>query len=200
MNDKPLVIISNTAEKTVETSINNRVSAGTMNQVFAMCFLGATLLSSPLHNTSIPTFSQDTGRYIQYSDLNWAGKVATVNNECAIDLLKVNNLNKIEKIAAFENDWNGNGGKVFTSQAISVFKEIINTLDKQPQIAPTGRNTLLMQYELEDKSLLAFEVGEKKVEKVYVPQGDYAKAEAEVFTENMALKMKESVKQFYGFK
>lgn len=199
MSAKPLVIISNTTEKTIETSVNNKFSSVIINSAAAL-FLGTTLLNSPLHNNTIPVYNQEPVKYIQYSDLNWTGKTKTVNNEFTIDLLRLDNLNKIEKIAAFENDWNGNGGEAFTSQAISVFKEIINTLDKQPQIAPTGRNTLLMQFELEDKSLLAFEVGEKKVEKVYVPQGDYAKAEAEVFTENMALKMKESVKQFYGFK
>ena len=85
----------------------------------------------------------------------------------------------------------------FSSKVISFFRSVIEILDKQPQIAPTGRNSLLMQYELEDNSVLAFEVCESRVEKVFVPKGDYSKAEAETFTNNMEQRIKESVTLFY---
>ena len=56
---------------------------------------------------------------------------------------------------------------------------------------------LLLQYELDDKSLLAFEVSENHTEKVYVPKGDYSMAQMDTFTENVEQRIKESVKFFY---
>lgn len=72
-------------------------------------------------------------------------------------------------------------------------------LIKQPQIAPTGRNSLLLQYELDDKSLLAFEVGEKRTEKVYIPQGDYSLVQTDSFSEHIGERINECVECFYGF-
>lgn len=118
----------------------------------------------------------------------------------ALDLMKVENLNKIKKMALFDDDWNGTGGSAFSEGAINLFKVIINTLEKQPQIAPTGRNSLLMQYELDDKSLLAFEVSERRTEEVYIPKGDHSLAQTKVFTENVSQQINESVVHFYGFK
>lgn len=117
-----------------------------------------------------------------------------------IDLMRVENLNKINKMSLFDDNWNGTGGKTFSFHAISFFKTIIETLIKQPEIAPTGRNSLLMQYVLDDKSLLAFEVSENKAEKVYIPRGDYSIAQMEEFTENIVQRIKESVEIFYGLR
>lgn len=115
----------------------------------------------------------------------------------AIDMMKVENISKIRKMTLFNEDWNGTGGRAFSSNALALFESIIEMVDKQPQIAPTGRNSLLMQYELDDKSLLAFEVSENRTEKVWVPKGNYAMAQIEIFTENLGQQIKESVKLFW---
>ena len=112
--------------------------------------------------------------------------------------LKQENLAKIEKMAHFEPDWNGNGGAKFTTGAIDTFKEVIGVLNKQPEIAPTGRNSLLMYYELANESRLIFEVSENKAEKVYIPHGDYAKANIQIYTSNVSYKINEAVENFYG--
>ena len=57
-----------------------------------------------------------------------------------------------------------------------------------------------MQYELDDKSLLAFEVSESRTDKVYIPEGDYSAAQTDVFTKDVKQKIKESVEEFYGLK
>ena len=101
-------------------------------------------------------------------------------------------------MALFDYDWNGTGGSAFSQNAIALFESIIEMLDKQPQIAPTGRNSLLLQYELDDKSLLAFEVSENRTEKVYIPKGNYAMVQMDTFTENIGQRIKESVELFYG--
>ncbi len=144
-------------------------------------------------NNSIYCINAERGAY---------GKQDTVDLPMgqAVDLMKIVNLNKINKMSLFDDNWNGTGGSAFSEGAVSLFKTILEMLERQPEIAPTGRNSLLMQYELDDKSLLAFEVGENKVEKVLVPKGDYSMVQMEVFTDELGQKIKECVKEFYGIK
>ncbi len=106
------------------------------------------------------------------------------------------NIHKIEQMALFENDWNGNGGEKFTPEAIAYFRNIIQKLDKQPDIAPTGRNSLFIQYEL-NNNILAFEIAVDKTEKVYVPNEDYSHAQVEQFSTDVISKIQDSVKNFY---
>lgn len=111
--------------------------------------------------------------------------------------MKNKNLNKIKKISLFEDNWNGTGAEKFTESAICYFKTIIKKLKRQPEITPTGRNSLLMQYKLNDHSLLAFEISENKTEKVYIPKGNFQKAKAETFYKDIIHKIEESVDLFY---
>ncbi len=115
-----------------------------------------------------------------------------------LDLMVVKNLDKINKISLLEDDWDGEGAMAFSQKAIQLFKTIIESLVEQPQITPTGRNSLLMQYEREDKSVLAFEVGENKTEAVFVPKEDFSLAQTNKYYENIAEHINEQVKLFYG--
>lgn len=158
-------------------------------------FVGATLLNFASGDcTGYSNHTQPA--YIIYNNQS----CGLGNNIClsnAIDLLKIENINKIDKISAFESDWNGNGAEKFSKESIAFFYEVIESLPKQPKIAPTGKGTLLMQYELEDKSLLAFDVGYGRVEKVFVPKTRYDKANVEVFTDDIFANMKRCVEKFY---
>lgn len=162
--------------------------------LFAVTTLGAAVSGSfsAYNHSEIP--------YIECRDYEQERNFAGLESGIVIDLLKAENLNKLEKMRLFKDDWNGTGGKAFTRETITFCESLINALRKQPQIAPTGRNSLFMQYELDDKSLLAFEVSERRAEQVYVPRGDYALASSVVYTENICQKIKESVDHFYGFK
>lgn len=170
-------------------------TAGTI--VFAF-FVGATVLRSPVQGEIVSKCDSARASYVQCVNLNREKGFAGLWTNSAIDLMKIENISKVRKMALFNENWNGTGGRAFSKSAIVFFELIIDMLDKQPKIAPTGRNSLLMQYELDDKSLLAFEVKENRTEKVYIPRGNYAMAQMEIFTENVGQQIKESVKFFYG--
>lgn len=55
-----------------------------------------------------------------------------------------------------------------------------------------------MHYELANGSRLIFEVSESKAEKVSIPNGDYTKANMQIYVENVPFKINEAVKKFYG--
>lgn len=200
MNGRNLVALSNLAEKTNECLGESIcIKSGIVGSVTIATLIGAAALSLKSEKI-LPMNNHIRSSYTQYVNLNQKkGSRGSYTNN-VIDLMKVENINKINKMAAFEDDWNGTGGRAFSPKAITLFLSIIETLEKQPGIAPTGRNSLLMQYELADKSILAFEVGEEKTEKVYVPQGDYFMAQTELLTGNVGHRIKECVEKFYGFK
>ena len=199
MNDGNLITLSK-----VDAKSNNHVERKSFTNVdiatsvaFAL-FVGTTALKSTADLDALFGYDFIMPSYIQYINLNTKKGHINMYVDKTIDLMKVGNLNKIEKMAVFDDDWNGTGGSIFSKKAIKLFKMIIEMLEKQPEIAPTGRNSLLMQYELDDKSLLVFEVSEEKTEKVYIPKGDYSMAQMELFTENTGYRIKECVEKFYG--
>lgn len=166
-------------------------------------FLGASLLATPCGDISrdIPVISNYSPvACISYVSINSNSEVDLLNSSYFIDLLKIDNLKKIECMSVFHENWNGVGGQAFSTASINIFREIIENVCKQPNIAPTGRNSLLLQYESDDHSMLAFEVREKRIEMVHVPMGDYSSATCEVFTDDYIQQINSQVAKFYGLK
>lgn len=116
-----------------------------------------------------------------------------------LDLLKLKNEQKIKGISSLEEDWNGNGALPFDETLIQSFLDVINGVYEQPEIAPTGRNSLIMQYDFPDSSMLVFEIFEGKAEKVYVPQGNYECAEVEQYTKDIVIEINRCLEKIYGF-
>lgn len=114
------------------------------------------------------------------------------------EILKKNNIKKINKMSRFKDNWNGYGSSSFSKDSIYLFLKIIEHVNRQPEIAPTGRSGLYMQYILKDKSILAFFVEEDILEKAIIPFGDYSKGISEVFYNNILGNVVSSVKEFYN--
>ena len=201
MNGENLITSSNLVVQTNNCSEKKTYSRiETASSIAFAIFIGTVALSHPIGEAIVPECNFTGSSCIRYINVQQEKGMEDLYTNKAIDLMKIENLNKIRKMSFFEHDWNGTGGSVFSPNAIALFESIIKALDKQPQIAPTGRNSLLLQYELDDKSLLAFEVSENHTDKVYVPQGEYSMAQMNTFTENVEQRIKESVKLFYGIK
>ena len=102
------------------------------------------------------------------------------------------------EIAELEENWNGYGAKAFSQKLIEKCKGIIYDLEVQPNIFPTGRQSVQFQYELEDRSYLEFEIFEENVSCLEVPQRIYSNARTFEFPISEAQRIKEIVKGFYG--
>ena len=136
-------------------------------------------------------------KFLGFTDKTIEDRTAYSGYNSYIDFLKIENLYKIDCMSNFKKDWNGSGGMSFSSSAINTFKKILNGLNKQPQIAPTGRNSLFMQYE-ENSNLLAFEVTESKVEMVRLSNNDYTTAISKTFKNDFINRINSEVALFYG--
>ena len=73
----------------------------------------------------------------------------------------------LKRMETLEKDWNGYGGEPFSVATIHFCNNIIENLDKQPIISPTGRGTLYMEYRCLN-GILGFEVFENKIDMAWV--------------------------------
>ena len=69
-----------------------------------------------------------------------------------------------------------------------------------PRLRQLGVIVYCCSMNLEDKSLLAFELSEDKAEKVYIPMGDYSLVQTEEIREDIGKRIKENVEKFYGLR
>lgn len=107
------------------------------------------------------------------------------------------NIKRLDEISNFEYDWNGYGAKPFSGELIAKCKNIINCLDKQPSIYPTGRKSIQIQYEFEDKTYLEFEIFKAKINYLYVPERIYTNAIEKEIPDNDINKINEIVNKTY---
>lgn len=86
------------------------------------------------------------------------------------------NLRKLNDIKNLKDNWNGYNAKSIPKEIIEKTKKIITNLSYQPFLAPTGRETIQIEFELTDASYLGFEIFKNKITMLYVPQRDYKNA------------------------
>lgn len=114
------------------------------------------------------------------------------------NMLKAQNLFRLDQIAKLEENWNGYGARPFSQDLVDKCKDIISELELQPKIFPTGRQSIQFQYELEDRSYLEFEIFREKISYLEVPQRRYSDARTFEFPISETKRIKEIIKEFYG--
>lgn len=109
---------------------------------------------------------------------NMYGIMLLYNNKtgnAATSIEQLQNLDRLYDIKRLKEGWNGTGSKRINEIVVAMAENIVKGICKQPIIYPTGRDSIQMQYELEDKSYLEFEIFEKKIVCMKVPQRIYSK-------------------------
>lgn len=64
----------------------------------------------------------------------------------------------MRQFESLQDNWNGNGAKSFDKQLLDMVREILGLLDKQPEVFPTGCDSIQMEYEKKDGSYLEIEL------------------------------------------
>ena len=78
-----------------------------------------------------------------------------------------NNLKRLFYISMLKDNWNGNGAKAFTQDLICRVRNIIISLNKQPELFPTPANSIQLEYEGDGNSYLEIEITELNTAEVY---------------------------------
>lgn len=68
------------------------------------------------------------------------------------------NMKVIDKIALLEENWNGNGANKFSEELISNAKMLISNFSIQPDVLPTARDSIQMEYEKDSGDYIEFEL------------------------------------------
>ncbi len=157
-------------------------------------FVGAICIPIGLNSVNNIKNNSNQVEHIRYIE---APEIKGQNSVFEMDMLKMNNFKLISQLETYEDNWNGTGAKAFSMGSIRMFNQVVSAVPKQPILSPTGRDSIVMQYENED-SVLFFEVNSERAEKVLIPQGNYDKAVQEIYTEDICNKISNCVVQFYG--
>lgn len=80
---------------------------------------------------------------------------------------------------------------------INKCKKIVRILSYQPDIYPTGRQSIQFQYELSNKSYLEFEIFNNKTLCLWVPKRNYINAKEIEIVVSEEEHIKEMVDSFY---
>lgn len=107
---------------------------------------------------------------------------------------KYSNIKILKQISKLEKDWNGYGGGAFSKGSISFFNQLIDSLNVQPMISPTGRNSLYMEYN-DGKGMLGFEVFEDRIDMAFI--SDDGETFTRTITDNFCNEINEIVEKYY---
>lgn len=107
------------------------------------------------------------------------------------------NLDRLNQIKELKDNWNGYGAQSIDNIVIKTVENIIENVHVQPEIYPTGRNSIQLEYELEDKSYLEFEVFKDKILCMKIPQRNYNKSEYEIIQPVDIKRINEIIDNFY---
>jgi len=94
------------------------------------------------------------------SRLEQSQKVVKVQGKDLNVIKKEMNLQKLDRIAAYGNNWNGEGTIKFDEEMLTKTRFILfsTSLHRQPKIFPTNRNTIQLEYEDTNNRYLEVEV------------------------------------------
>ena len=94
------------------------------------------------------------------------------------------NLTRLEEFRMLQKDWNGYGANPIPFAAIDKAISIVKRLAIQPEIFPTGRETVQLEWDSNYGDYLEFEIGTDEIGMLFVPNSDYhVSTEREAITE-----------------
>lgn len=143
--------------------------------------------------SDIRIVSPDTARWKMYNSGNINLYLDGVS---AMDENLLHSYQRISEIGCLEENWNGNGAPKFSSKLLDSVRSVVETLIRQPNIFPTARESIQLEYENDMGDYLEFELFEGGRLKKF-----YCGHDGEIVTEDISLEMiYEVVNNFYGFK
>lgn len=102
---------------------------------------------------------------------------------------------RLDELASYKANWNGNGADSFPPELINKCKSIVNVLCRQPEIYPTAIDAIQFEYNKSDGSYIEFEVYLDRAN-VYRKDGS---GNGHTKTINLS-EIKKEVDAFYGSK
>lgn len=120
--------------------------------------------------------------------------VKIFSGDSSVNIGKNESLVRLEEIKSLPDNWNGNGAKMFSPKFISYVRAILTNLDVEPDVFPTARDSIQLEYENSTGDYLEFEIFEdRKIKKFFC--GSDGKTSTNSVSETQ---LNEIVSHFYG--
>lgn len=189
------IVLGESYDYEVKTKVKNKDNCLKAKIITGVAlFSGATVIyaSSANYRNNITA-----PEYTRYRVVSVEGNQTCMKSSENYNLNMIINMDKIRHMKNFEKNWDGDDASAFSSEDISLFEKVIEGLTIQPDISPTGRKSLLLEYE-NGNDYLAYELSNCKVSQVKIINGDYNSAECLEFScEDCTKIINEKVEEFY---
>ena len=141
-----------------------------------------TVVISVMSSTVLPVLP-DKGEQTNFiekalSKVDYSEEISaeTLGHNSFNSVSKTLSLDKLDNIQRLKDDWNGYGAKPIPIGVVDLCRNIVMELENQPEILPTARRSVQMEYRLKDRSYLEIEVFEDYIATLEVPQRIYSEA------------------------
>lgn len=115
-------------------------------------------------------------------------------NEVSIPNELCNNINVLSSFSELQENWDGYGAHPFEASFISDLKKVLVCLKYQPEVFPTGRGSIQLEYEQDDGRYLEFECYNDRHVSVLHIDSDGTEFESIISFDQVS----EVVDEFYG--
>ena len=75
---------------------------------------------------------------------------------------QMDNLDKLEVIEGLTDGWNGNGAPPFSKDLIKRIRDLLGSLDIQPEIFPTALQTIQLEFDNSRRDHMEIEIGDSE--------------------------------------
>lgn len=116
------------------------------------------------------------------------------SGDSSINISKYESLKRLTEIKNLPDNWNDNNAKKFSAKFISYVRTILTHLEIEPDVFPTARDSIQLEYENSAGDYLEFEIFEdRKIKKFFY--GNDGKTSTDFVSETQ---LNGIVNQFYG--
>lgn len=137
-----------------------------------------------------------TKRISAYAELLTSAAMGKVSSESKVSTQKDINIEKLNIIKSFRNNWNGNGAPAFPGELISKVAKLIDKMPIQPQLFPTALTTIQFEFDNSIKDHMEIEIGLGDEAQVFIVKSSGEETEYNIQANSEEVNKK--VLEFYG--
>lgn len=130
--------------------------------------------------------------YNETNYLNISSDSAYYDNAINFSFKLQENLKIIDNFKNLKDNWNGYGGLKLSKSVIDNARSALYFLDRQPDVFPTGRNSIQFEYEKENGDYLEFEIFEDSIVMLQIISDEETERNID------EKEMKKMVREFYA--
>ena len=125
-----------------------------IKKYFDIAYGGEPVIVPRKQDKNVVIISED-----EYNRLKQAIHVTSYATNLKKEHIKQHNLEKLNTIRSFRDNWNGNGAPSFPTELINKVENLILSLSIQPEIFPTALCTIQLEYDNSRRDHMEIEIG-----------------------------------------